>query len=244
MPWIAVHEDVLGSKLRGLRKSIKCSDAEALGILTYMWLWARKNTDKTGLIANADREDVAKALSSALGDHLNPENVVSELVANGWIDEIDGNLYVHDWQEWQSYWYSYVDRKNKDKERKQKERKNERTASTASAETETTATDVNEQTAEEGKNPVKEKKPPKTKYAESVRMYTHEYDKLVADYGKPFADKLVIELNNYKLANGKTYKDDYRAILNWVIDKCTKKYPELIQRSQTCDTGNPFDDYK
>ncbi len=241
MPWIAVHEDVLGSKLRGLRKSIKCSDAEALGILTYMWLWARKNTDKTGLIASADREDVAKALSSVLGDHLDPENVVSELVNNGWIDEIDGNLYVHDWQEWQSYWYSYIDRKNKDKERKQEERKNKRAAS---AEPVKADADVNEQTDEENQKPVKKNKPPKTKYAESVRMYTQEFEELVSTYGKAFAEKLVVELNNYKLASGKTYKDDYRAILNWVVDKCTKKYPELIQRSQTCDLGNPFDDYK
>ena len=38
-------------------------------------------------------------------------------------------------------------------------------------------------------------------------------------YGKAFADACIVELDNYKGARGKTYKDDYRAILCWVVDR-------------------------
>jgi hypothetical protein len=30
-------------------------------------------------------------------------------------------------------------------------------------------------------------------------------------------------LNNYKGANGKKYKSDYLAVLNWVVDKAKKE---------------------
>ena len=111
MPWIAVHDEVLGGKLRGLRKKLKCSEAEALGILTYLWLWARKNTDITGLLENTDKDDIASVMKPILSNHLNAETVVNALISCEWLDEKDGSLYVHDWQEWQSYWYTYLDKR-------------------------------------------------------------------------------------------------------------------------------------
>lgn len=87
MHWIAVHEEVLGSKLRGFRKRVKCSEAEALGILTVLWLWARKNADITGLLGNADRDDVASAIRPYLSDELNAKTVTDALIKEGWIDE-------------------------------------------------------------------------------------------------------------------------------------------------------------
>lgn len=65
----------------------------------------------------------------------------------------------------------------------------------------------------------------KTHFAEFVTMTNDEYDKLVIAYGKEFADQCVEVLDNYKGANGKTYKSDYRAILNWVVDKVKAKKP-------------------
>ena len=41
-------------------------------------------------------------------------------------------------------------------------------------------------------------------------------------------------LDNYKGANGKKYKSDYRAILNWVVDK----YNEESQKSGS--KGNKY----
>lgn len=248
MHWIAVHEEVLGSKLRGFRKKVKCSEAEALGILTYMWLWARRNTDITGLLGNTDREDIACMIKPVLSDKLNAYDVTDALVECGWLDEIDGDLYIHDWQEWQSYWYTYLERREKDKERKRIERAKNK--SSAAKQDRASKQELKEKTDEQQEKPAKKtsNKPPKTKYAESVSMYPEERDKLVEQYGEEFTVKLIEELNNYKLSNGKRYKDDYRAILSWVVEKCERKYPNLVKHdtnSKFSNGGkNPFADYR
>lgn len=235
--WIAVHEEVLGSKLRGFRKRIKCSEAEALGILTLLWLWARKNADITGLLGNTDREDVSSALAPCIGSYLNANEVTEALIEEGWLDETGGQLYVHDWYEWQQYWYNYLEKKEKDKVRKRLEREKAKSD---------TPNKPEKDTSEE--KPKKEKKPKKKQYADKVRMQPSEYEKLVKTYGKEFTDKLIEELDNYKAASGKKYAEDYRAILNWVVDKCEKKYPNLMKRqtssNDTQDDGNPFESYK
>lgn len=61
--------------------------------------------------------------------------------------------------------------------------------------------------------------PQKAKYAEFVSMTEGEYDKLVSGYGKEQTDKAIEILDNYKGANGKSYKSDYRAILTWAMSK-------------------------
>jgi hypothetical protein len=57
------------------------------------------------------------------------------------------------------------------------------------------------------------------RYAEFVQLKESEYNKLIEEHGKPLTDKMIQVLDNYKGANGKKYKSDYRAILNWVVDK-------------------------
>lgn len=63
----------------------------------------------------------------------------------------------------------------------------------------------------------------KVQYAQFVFLEKDEYEKLEKEYGEGGALKLVELLDNYKGQSGKTYKSDYRAILNWVIDKYTKE---------------------
>jgi hypothetical protein len=58
-----------------------------------------------------------------------------------------------------------------------------------------------------------------TQYAEFVKMKESEYTKLVEEHGEPLTKKMIEVLDNYKGSNGKKYKSDYRAILNWVADK-------------------------
>ena len=60
---------------------------------------------------------------------------------------------------------------------------------------------------------------PRHKYANKVMMTETEYAKLVTDYGEDGVKRLVELLDNYKAASGRTYKSDYRAILNLVVDK-------------------------
>lgn len=63
----------------------------------------------------------------------------------------------------------------------------------------------------------------KVKYGDFVRMTEGEYSKLVNSYGEDGAKELVTMLDNYKASSGKKYKDDYRAILSWVVDKYLKQ---------------------
>lgn len=62
----------------------------------------------------------------------------------------------------------------------------------------------------------------KTSYAEFVKMTPEQYQKLINSYGEKATLRMIEILDNYKGSKGKTYKDDYRAILNWV----TKRYEE------------------
>lgn len=75
------------------------------------------------------------------------------------------------------------------------------------------------------------KENPKIQFAEFVSMTNAEHEKLVSTYGTDFTNKCIEVLDNYKGANGKKYKDDYRAILNWVIDRVKKDKPEVKEKS-------------
>lgn len=73
----------------------------------------------------------------------------------------------------------------------------------------------------------------KIHFAEFVTMTNAEYEKLVSTHGKDFADQCITILDNYKGSSGKNYKSDYRAILNWVIDKAKEK------NNKSTNTTNP-----
>lgn len=78
------------------------------------------------------------------------------------------------------------------------------------------------------------KKVEKKQYAEFVSMKDEEYDKLVNTYGEDFAKQCIETLDNYKGSSGKKYKDDYRAILSWVVDRVRGKLP-LLKREETTE---------
>lgn len=59
----------------------------------------------------------------------------------------------------------------------------------------------------------------KIQFAEFVSMTQDEYDKLVAKYGEDATKRMIEILDNAKGAKGYKYKNDYRAILAWVVDK-------------------------
>lgn len=83
-----------------------------------------------------------------------------------------------------------------------------------------------EKPPEEKKKKGRPKKPEveKTKYAEFVRMTEEEYQKLVAAHGEEKTKRAIEILDNYKGSKGKTYKNDYRAILSWVIDRVNEEF--------------------
>lgn len=63
----------------------------------------------------------------------------------------------------------------------------------------------------------------KNKYSEYVYMFEKEYNSLIDKYGKHNTQKMIEKLDAFKGSKGKTYKDDYRAILNWVVEACKVK---------------------
>ena len=87
MPWISVHQEVDGTKLRRLYRAIGCSKFEALGILNFLWFWGMKNADETGLVKDADLEVLSRYLYGCGEDcQLDMGKVVQALVDTGWID--------------------------------------------------------------------------------------------------------------------------------------------------------------
>ncbi|EJW14112.1 DUF4373 domain-containing protein [Paenibacillus alvei] len=83
--------------------------------------------------------------------------------------------------------------------------------------TESTQSKVKESKKKLNKN--KRDKEQKNKYADFVSMTESEYNKLVEKYGEEKAKRMIEILDNYKGSKGKTYKNDYRAILTWVVEK-------------------------
>lgn len=79
-----------------------------------------------------------------------------------------------------------------------------------------------DEVVEKPKKP-KKQKPQKVAYAEAVTMTEAEFFELVSKYGESEARGMVELLNNHKLANGKKYVSDYRAILTWVVDAYYRK---------------------
>lgn len=90
----------------------------------------------------------------------------------------------------------------------------------------------------ERKNVKKEKKKViKTKYAEFVNMTEEEYNNLIAAHGEERTKRMISVLNNYKGAKGKTYKNDYMAILSWVVERVADD--ERKANAQIMTTGKP-----
>ena len=254
MAWISVHEDVIGSKLRKLAREVGCSQAEALGILNVIWLWGLKNADQSGELKDATRRNVAAAIPfDMLSDGLDPQGIVDALITTGWIDYVGGALFLHDWDEWQEQWYKFLDRKAYDAKRKRDKRRQEKEQGPPKPPAEEPGPpppvegEGEPQEAppagEKSKKP-KKPKPEKVRYAEFVHMQEAEYQKLVDRFGKDAADKAIEILDNYKGSKGKKYADDYRAILNWTMDRVREKHPGLIKRQDdTVPDRNPFEEW-
>ena len=79
------------------------------------------------------------------------------------------------------------------------------------------------------KEPVQAAKAKKYKYAEFVTLTKDEYAKLCEQFGEDPAKRMIEILDNYKGANGKKYRSDYRAILTWVVDR----YNEDVMKPST-----------
>jgi hypothetical protein len=96
----------------------------------------------------------------------------------------------------------------------------------------------------------------KKSYAESVYLMLSEYEKLERAYGEANTRRAIQKLSAYKGANGRHYKSDYKAILNWamaaVLGTKSAAVPEPIRTSfphpvcdvpgcgKVCSRGLPY----
>lgn len=90
-------------------------------------------------------------------------------------------------------------------------------------------------------------KPPKTidakhSYAEFVSLTNDEHSSLVAKYGEPGTQRMIEILNNFKGQNDTKYKSDYRAILNWVVERYEKEQAKNTVKKE--EKRHPTDFYK
>ena len=82
--------------------------------------------------------------------------------------------------------------------------------------------DVNEDVNDnEDKKESIEKKTPLGEF-KKVKLTEDEINKLKEEYPKHF-EVIIKQLDDYKKMTGKTYKEDYLAIRNWVIKSCIEK---------------------
>lgn len=231
MAWVSVHQEVDGSKLRRLYKAIGCSKFEALGILNFLWFWGMKNADETGLVSDADLDVLSRYLyGCGEGSTLDMGKVVQALADVGWIDMSVDGFYIHDWDQWQEQWYKLQKTRKRDAERKRREY-----AETVVYPRESAATDQ----TDDLKEPAKKVGPEKKSYAEFVKMTEANYKRLVELYGETFTTACIARLDLYKGSKGKSYKDDYRAILSWVVRRVNEDNPGLMKKSMGESTGSP-----
>lgn len=100
-----------------------------------------------------------------------------------------------------------------------KKRKKKKSGGKATAD----ATALPLENVNENDNTSIKKEPEKIQFAEFVFMTQKQCDLLTEKYGKGPVKWMVNKLSNYKGANGKQYKDDYRAILSWVVEEYNTK---------------------
>lgn len=82
----------------------------------------------------------------------------------------------------------------------------------------------------------------KVPYADNVKLTEDEHQKLVDQYGAEDTERLIQILDNYKGQSGKKYKSDYRAILNWCVDRLKKDKEKDKRKAQPAKA--PLQEYQ
>ena len=245
---IFVQKEILGRRLRLLEKIANCSLEEAVGLIIELWMVAAEKADETGRISPEENQDFMS------DEHLEAFEL------SGLIRREDEAVILEDFDEIISparILKEYDDKLDKkrhlDMLRKQRRRAELKAEKSPELPAEKPVEkpepiDVQEPENADVVPPAPEKKSkraekPKKEYAEHVRMTEDQYMKLVTQYGQEAADECVAALNNYKGSKGRSYKDDYLAILSWVIDRVKEKKPGLfLQTTQPSEwhEENPF----
>lgn len=269
MAWISVHEQILSGKLRELAKSMGCSQNESIGILIRLWLWGINNADKEGRIVGADKDDVAEVLAIGRDKKIAAINIVDALIESGWMDENDGILFIHDWEEWQEPLYTFKERRERDAARKREERKRSRLQNDAGRRTDTISQEpepVADILPAAGDSPIPEnpEKPKKTAaeertpaFEEFWKVYPRKegkgeaYKKYKARLKDGYSEAELLEAaTNYagRCARERTEKKYIKMAKTFLSDTLPfvdyiKKQSQSEARQEQTDGANPFEKF-
>lgn len=216
MAWISVDQKLIGGKLRSLYKGIGCSQNEAIGILITLWLWGIDNADMGGLIVSADRGDIEALLVPGLSPEVKAGNVVDKLIETGWVDEIDGQLFLHDWEDWRAYYNRYIRDKQSNADRQARYKaKHRKTDKNAESNVTNNGTNNVETENETEKTPDAQPAPPKTKKTQEEK-YGKDFEEFwsiyprKADKGQAFKKYAARRKDGYSPEELKAAAENYR----------------------------------
>ncbi len=205
--WIKLHRKTLDNP-------IICKDNDTLAIWIYLLLNAthqeipalfkgKKITLKKGQLITG-RNSIGRQLNISSSK---VQRVLKIFEDDGQIEQQTNNqnrlISIVNWDKYQE---------------NEQQMNNERTTTEQQMNTNKNVKNDKNERMKENKN-IKKEQEEKIHFAEFVTMTNVEYNKLVNTYSKEFADQCITVLDNYKGSNGKKYKSDYRAILNWVVDR-------------------------
>lgn len=181
-----------------------------------MWLWAINNADKDGFIAGADKEDLEDVISIGLDKRYSASGVVEAMISTGWVDDEDG-LYIHDWTEWQKYWYKALEVREKAADRKRKERARKK--------------------LEKEDAPLQGKEMEEVLLVPELIVPQKELQKQPPDVSYSSSFEKMWEIYPRKIGKGEAYKK-YKARLNdgWSEDElfeAVKKYANKVSKEKT-----------
>lgn len=266
---IFVPGDVIRQRLRAICEKTGCSANEALGAIVSIWMFGATAADEGNGDIRITNDVLYSVVKSTLSDSINLGQMVAAMYDSGLIGRLDGAIHINDSQEvvvparrLEEFDQKLEKKRYLDMVRKQKRRAELKTAPpepepeqpkieknapesavcAQKGEENAQKPDQDAQKAEKKPEKPPKPKPEKKRYAEFVHMTESQYQKLVTDYGQEVADEMIRVLDNYKGSKGKTYKDDYRAILMWVVNYIREHEPQMLKKAQEVQwhDENPF----
>lgn len=113
MAWIESHQSLLTHRKTGrLARVLRTSRVTSIGHLHAVWWWCMDNAPD-GDLSDIEPEELAEAAMWE-GD---PTEFVEALISAGFIDQCDGELVVHDWND---YAGKLIEKRKSDAERKRR----------------------------------------------------------------------------------------------------------------------------
>lgn len=91
---IELHQSIAHHpKTYALARVLNERRSTAIGMLSLLWLWAMDNSSSGQLDLDPG------ALADTMDWPGQPDSLVKALVACRWLDNVDGVLYIHDWDD-------------------------------------------------------------------------------------------------------------------------------------------------